>query len=43
MKFCVSTIRFLVFVNGSPVGFFGSTRGLHQGNSLSPLLILLVM
>ena len=43
MKFCVSTIRFSVLVNGSPVGFFGSTRGLCQGKSLSPLLFLLVM
>ena len=43
MKFCISTIRFLVLVNGSLVGFFGSTRGLCQGDSLSPLPFLLVM
>ena len=43
MKFCVSIIRFSVLVNGSPMDFFGSTRGLCQGDSLSPLLFPLVI
>ena len=43
MKFCVSTIQFSVLVNGSLVGFFGSTQGLRPGDSLSPLLFMLVM
>jgi hypothetical protein len=43
MKTCISTVQFFVLVNGSPEGFFGSSRGLCQGDSLSPLLFLLIM
>ena len=42
LKTCVSTVRFFVLVNGSPVGFFSSSRGLRQGDHLSPLLFLLI-
>ena len=40
---CISTVQFSILVNGAPADFFGSSRGLRQGDQLSPLLFLVMM
>ena len=41
MKACISTVHFSMLVNAT--GILGSSRSLHQGDPLFPLLFLLVM
>ncbi|CAN4114614.1 unnamed protein product [Withania somnifera] len=41
IKFCISSVKFSLIINGNSKSFFQSQRGLRHGDPLSPSLFIL--
>ena len=43
IRWCISIVCFSMLINGTPLGFFRSSRGLRQWDPFSPYLFVIVM